>query len=176
MKAVFLDRDGVINKAIVKDQKPFPPANLSELEILPDVDLALNNLHDNGYMLIVITNQPDVARGVTEHKIVEEINSFLQRCLPLDEILCCFHDNSDNCECRKPKPGAILDAGKRYNIDLAKSYMVGDRWRDIEAGTAAGCTTIFLDYGYNEKQPLYLDYRVRSLYEASQIILGEKNG
>lgn len=175
MKAVFLDRDGVVNKAIVKDRKPYPPANLTELEILPDVALALNNLYKRRYKLIVVTNQPDVARGTVGLETVKEINSFLQRQLPIDDFFCCFHDNSDGCECRKPKPGAILSAAQKYDIDLTQSFMVGDRWRDIEAGISAGCKTIFLDYGYDEKQPIYLDYRVKSLYEASQIILGENN-
>ena len=175
MKAVFLDRDGVVNKAIVKDRKPYPPANLTELEILPGVSLALNNLYKRRYKLIVVTNQPDVARGTVRLETVKEINSFLQRRLPIVDFFCCFHDNSDGCDCRKPKPGAILSAAKKYDIDLTQSFMVGDRWRDIEAGISAGCKTIFLDYGYDEKQPIYLDYRVRSLYEASQIILGENN-
>ena len=175
MKAVFLDRDGVVNKAIVKDRKPYPPANLTELEILPGVSLALNNLYKRRYKLIVVTNQPDVARGTVRLETVKEINSFLQRRLPIVDFFCCFHDNSDGCDCRKPKPGAILSAAKKYDIDLTQSFMVGDRWRDIEAGISAGCKTIFLDYGYDEKQPIYLDYRVQSLYEASQIILGENN-
>lgn len=175
MKAVFLDRDGVVNKAVVKDRKPYPPANLTELEILPGVALALNNLYKRGYKLIVVTNQPDVARGTVRLETVKEINAFLQSRLPIDDFFCCFHDNSDGCECRKPKPGAILSAAQKYDIDLTQSFMVGDRWRDIEAGISAGCKTIFLDYGYDEKQPMYLDYRVQSLYEASQIILGENN-
>ena len=175
MKAVFLDRDGVVNKAVVKDRKPYPPESLAELEILPGVALALNNLYQRGYILIVVTNQPDVARGTVRLETVKEINSFLQSRLPIHAFFCCYHDNSDGCECRKPKPGAILSAAQKYDIDLTQSFMVGDRWRDIEAGISAGCKTIFLDYGYDEKQPTHLDYRVHSLYEASKLILGEKN-
>ncbi|MDA9281280.1 HAD family hydrolase [Pseudomonadales bacterium] len=175
MKAVFLDRDGVINRAMVRDRKPYPPANLSELEILPKVDPALKKLHEYGYKLIVVSNQPDVARGTIEMATVEEINTFLHHHLPIDDFFCCFHDNSDNCECRKPKPGSIFAAAKKYDIDLAKSFMVGDRWRDMEAGVSAGCKTIFLDYGYDEKQPVYFDYCVASLYEASIIISGVDN-
>lgn len=173
--AIFLDRDGVINQAEVRDGKPYPPENLEEMVILPGVAKALIALHDAGYMLIVVTNQPDVARGTTPRSIVEEINTYLATHLPIDEFRTCYHDSSDGCDCRKPLPGSLLVAAKRHNIDLRKSYMVGDRWRDIEAGMNAGCKTIFIDYGYNEKNPKVTNYRVQSLTEAAQIILGDIN-
>lgn len=172
-RAVFLDRDGVINRALVRDGRPYPPANLAEVEILSGVPDALAALHDAGFMLIVVTNQPDVARGTTLVVAVEEINNYLASCLPIDEFRTCYHDSSDGCDCRKPLPGAIMTAASQHEIDLGVSYMVGDRWRDIEAGQRAGCTTIFIDYGYDEKQPESVNYRVRSLEEASQFILGE---
>lgn len=172
-RAVFLDRDGVINRAVVRDGKPYPPANLAAMEILPGVPDALAVLHDAGFMLIVVTNQPDVARGTTPMAVVEEINNHLASCLPIDEFRICYHDGSDGCDCRKPLPGAIMTAASQHGIDLGESYMVGDRWRDIEAGQRAGCMTIFIDYGYDEKQPESVNYRVRSLKEASQFILGE---
>ena len=171
--AIFLDRDGVINQAQVRDGKPYPPENLEEMVILPGVAKALIALHGAGYMLIVVTNQPDVARGTTPRSIVEEINTYLATHLPIDEFRTCYHDSSDGCDCRKPLPGSLLAAAKQHNIDLWKSYMVGDRWRDIEAGMNAGCKTIFIDYGYNEKNPKVTDYRVKSLTEAAQIILGD---
>jgi D-glycero-D-manno-heptose 1,7-bisphosphate phosphatase len=174
-RAVFLDRDGVINRAIVRDGKPYPPANLSEMEILPDVSDVLAALHDAGFMLIVVTNQPDVARGTTPITVVEEINNYLLGRLPIDEFRTCYHDNGDGCDCRKPQPGALLAAARQHGIDLKKSYMVGDRWRDIEAGQRANCKTIFIDYGYDERQPETLNYRVKSLKEASQLILGKIN-
>lgn len=170
--AVFLDRDGVINRAVVRDGKPYPPANLAELEILPGVAEALGALHKAAFMLIVVTNQPDVARGTTPMAVVEEINNHLVSCLPIDEFRTCYHDSGDGCDCRKPLPGAIITAAGKHGIDLGESYMVGDRWRDIEAGQRAGCKTIFIDYGYQEKQPESVNYRVRSLKEASKIILG----
>jgi len=123
----------------------------------------------------VVTNQPDVARGTVSRAAVEEINHHLMRCLPIDECRTCYHDSSDRCNCRKPLPGALFAAAAYHRINLATSYMVGDRWRDVEAGRRASCKTIFLDYGYDEKQPAKLDYRVRSLYEAANIILGIKN-
>ncbi len=174
-RAVFLDRDGVINRAVVRDGKPYPPANISEIEILPGVLDALCLLRDAGFILIVVTNQPDVARGTIPMAAVEEINSYLGRCLPIDEFRTCYHDSSDGCDCRKPLPGALLAAARQYEIDLGLSYMVGDRWRDIEAGQRAGCKSIFIDYGYDEKQPESTDFRVQSLTEAAQIILVEMN-
>ena len=172
-RAIFLDRDGVINRAIVREGKPYPPVNISELEILPGVEVALTSLHRAGFMLIVVTNQPDVARGTATREGVEEINKSLSTRLPIDEFRTCYHDSSDRCDCRKPSPGALLSAAKQHAIDLGASYMVGDRWRDTEAGQHAGCKTIFLDYGYKEKQPDLVDYRVQSLAEAAEIILGE---
>ena len=172
-RAVFLDRDGVINRAVVRDGKPYPPANLAAMEILPGVPDALAALHDAGFMLIVVTNQPDVARGSTPMAVVEEINSYLSSCLPIDEFRTCYHDSGDGCDCRKPLPGAIMTAAIQHGIALGGSYMVGDRWRDIEAGQRAGCRNVFIDYGYDEKQPESVNYRVRSLKEASQYILGE---
>lgn len=170
-RAIFLDRDGVINQTKVINGKPYPPANLAEMEILSGVQRALKILSEAGFLLIVITNQPDVARGTVSRETVEEINNHLANCLPIDEFRTCFHDTSDACNCRKPAPGALLAAANMHKIDLAKSYMVGDRWRDIEAGQQAGCSTIFIDYGYDEKQPESVDFRVRSLEEAAEIII-----
>ena len=171
-KAIFLDRDGVINRALVRDGKPYPPADLASMEILPGVNEAMRALHDAGWLLIVVTNQPDVARGTTTRAEVEAINDHLQHTLPIDEFRTCYHDSDDGCDCRKPLPGLLLAAANNLDIDLTASYMVGDRWRDIEAGEHAGCKTIFIDYGYAEKQPTFVNLRVRSLLEAARIILG----
>lgn len=172
-RAIFLDRDGVINESIVIDGKPYPPENLSRMVILPGVTDALNELSKAGFLLIVITNQPDVARGTTSQETVEEIHNHLAKCLPIDEFYSCFHTDEDYCDCRKPRPGAILSAASKYNIDLEQSYMIGDRWRDIEAGENAGCKTIFINYGYKEKQPTSMTFSVPTLKDATQIILGE---
>ncbi len=173
-QAIFLDRDGVINRAIVRDGKPYPPVDLTHLEILPGVASALQDFKAAGYLLIVVTNQPDVARGTMRRETVEEINAYLGSLLPIDEIRTCYHDSGDGCDCRKPLPGSILAAVDQHGIDLSKSFMIGDRWRDIEAGQAAGCRTIFIDYGYLEKQPETAVPRVSSLREAADSILGEK--
>jgi len=170
-RAVFLDRDGVINRAIVRDGRPYPPASLAEVEILPGVSDALRVLHAKGFMLIVVTNQPDVARGTTQKDTIEKINASLAAELKIDEFRVCYHDNEDRCDCRKPKTGALIAASKKHGVDLGGSYMVGDRWRDIQAGQAAGCKTIFIDYGYQEKQPKSPDYRCSSLTEATAFII-----
>ncbi len=172
-RAVFLDRDGVINKAALRNGKPYPPANVAELKLLRGVQQSLTALFDAGCVLIVVTNQPDVARGLTSKQNVEEINQHLYEKLPITEFYTCYHDDSDNCDCRKPKPGLLLAAARKYNIDLKNSYMVGDRWRDIEAGNRAGCKSIFIDYGYNERQPKSFCHRASSTREAIQIILEE---
>jgi len=169
--AVFLDRDGVINRAILRDGRPHPPESLAELKILPGVEEALARLKEAGYGIVVVTNQPDVARGTTPRSLVDSINETLQRALPLDSIRTCFHDSADDCPCRKPKPGMLLAAAEEMDLDLSASYMIGDRWRDMEAGRRAGCRTFFIDYRYNEPRPENQDYVVESLLEAAQIIL-----
>jgi D-glycero-D-manno-heptose 1,7-bisphosphate phosphatase len=148
--AVFLDRDGVINRALVWDGKPYPPARLHEFEILPGSVTSLSRLADFGYILIGVTNQPDVARGTQSREMVESFNALIRSRLPVREIFVCYHDNADNCGCRKPKPGLILQAANKYGLDLSNSWMVGDRWKDIAAGQAVGLKTIFVDYHYAE--------------------------
>lgn len=170
-KAIFLDRDGVINQANLVNGKPISPNDISELILLPKVKKALQLLKDAGYVLIVITNQPDVARGKTKVEAVEAINQILKDSLPIDDIFTCYHDDIEDCSCRKPKPGNILKAADQYNINISNSFMIGDRWRDIEAGQCVGCKTFFIDYSYREKQPESYDYKVKSLYEAVKIIL-----
>ena len=173
-KAVFLDRDGVLNKALVKAGKPYPPATLADMQILPGVELAVSLLKEHNFLLVVVTNQPDVARGVTLKETVEQINQYLEKHLSIDEFRTCYHDSEDGCNCRKPKPGGILDAARIWGIDLSLSFMVGDRWRDIEAGQVAGVKTVFIDYGYDERQPSSFDYKASSLLDAVPFILGEK--
>lgn len=172
-RAVFLDRDGVINKAFVRNGVPHPPSSVKEVEILPGVLEALCELRAANYLLVVITNQPDVARGIISRANVESINKYLASRLPLDVFRTCFHDSKDSCSCRKPMPGSIYSAAVEYEIDLSKSFMIGDRWRDIDAGIAAGCTTFFINYGYDEKITNAPDFIVSSLSEVKNIILRE---
>jgi D-sedoheptulose 7-phosphate isomerase len=171
-RAVFLDRDGVINRAFVRDGKPLPPPTLQELEILPGVPEALRDLKQHGFELLVVTNQPDVGRGKQSRESLDAMHRSLSASLPIDEIFVCTHTDQEKCDCRKPLPGMILEATRKYNIDLAASFMVGDRWRDIDAGYNAGCKTILIDYGYSERAPDHAaDMRVKSLREAADWII-----
>lgn len=170
-RAVFLDRDGVLNRALVRAGKPYPPQELSEVEILPGVHEALLALKEAGFILITVSNQPDVARGTLKRETVNSINTYLGERVPMDRFIMCFHDSGDDCACRKPNPGMLLEGALEFNIDLSRSYMVGDRWRDVDAGKNAGCKTIFIDYGYDEPQPEAYDFIAGSLLEAAQIIL-----
>ena len=173
--AVFLDRDGVINRALIRDGTPHPPASLQDLEILPHVPEALSALKAQGYSLVVVTNQPDVARGTSSRELVDSVHERLKSTLDLDAIFTCFHDNADACDCRKPKPGLLYRAAHDLGIDLPSSFMVGDRWRDVEAGKRAGCRTFFVDCSYHERAPSSCDFRVGSLIEASRIILAQSD-
>jgi D-glycero-D-manno-heptose 1,7-bisphosphate phosphatase len=170
-RAVFLDRDGVIIRAIVRSGKPYPPASIHQVEILPEARQILGALAAVGFLLIVITNQPDVARGAQSSQVVETIHAYLKNNLPLDQILTCYHDDQDQCTCRKPAPGLLLEAALTHGIDLNQSFMIGDRWRDIEAGQRAGCKTIFINYDYAERQPESPTFCVHSLGEAVEVIL-----
>jgi D-glycero-D-manno-heptose 1,7-bisphosphate phosphatase len=170
-RAVFLDRDGVINRAVLRDGKPYPPATLEEFDVLPGVPVALAALRDAGFLRIVVTNQPDLARGVQTREAVEAMHARLTAELPVDEVRVCPHDDGDACECRKPQPGLILEAARERGLDLSASYVVGDRWRDVEAGRRAGCTTVLVDYGYAEAILQEPDARVSSLSEAARWIL-----
>jgi D-glycero-D-manno-heptose 1,7-bisphosphate phosphatase len=176
VRAVYLDRDGVLNRAVVLDGKPYPPSSPDRMEILPGVEEALNRLRAAGYRLVVVTNQPDVGRGTVARATVEDIHERISRRLPLDGIYSCFHAGTEACDCRKPKPGMILVDRDSYGVDLSRSFMVGDRWRDIDAGAAAGCRTILIDYGYDERVPDHApDHRCRSLDEAADWILKQEN-
>jgi len=172
-KAVFLDRDGVINRAFVRDGKPFPPDSLAELELLPDVREAVGLLKKNGFLVIVVTNQPDVGAGRQKREVVEALHAQLMAELPLDAIKVCYHVEEDRCTCRKPKPGMLLEAAAEHGIELARSCLVGDRWRDVAAGRAAGCRSYFIDYGYREKRPEKPYVAVKSLLDAASRILND---
>jgi len=169
-RAVFLDRDGVLNHAVLRDGKPHPPEDAAAMTIVAGAADALLRLRERDFRLIVVTNQPDVARGTQRRDVVEAMNDKLRAALPVDEVLVCWHDG-DDCDCRKPKPGALLDAARRHGIDLGQSFLVGDRWRDIEAGQRAGVRCLFIDHGYEERQPEGTFVRVDSIVGAAEEIL-----
>jgi D-glycero-D-manno-heptose 1,7-bisphosphate phosphatase len=176
-RAVFLDRDGVINRALEREEKPYPPRCMEEFEILPEVPGACARLKASGFLLVVATNQPDVGRGTMKQSLVESIHAHMLSRLPIDRVEVCFHPGKgvSDCDCRKPKPGMLLNAARALNIDLSRSWMVGDRWRDVDCGHAAGCKTIFIDRGYSEELKHQPDYRVKDLDAAADIILKPAN-
>jgi D-glycero-D-manno-heptose 1,7-bisphosphate phosphatase len=169
--AVFLDRDGVINANLDRNGKPVAPRTLDEFRLLPGVEDAVGRLKAAGYLIVVCTNQPDVPNGLTPRSTVDAMHEIVRSKLAVDDIRICFHTDADGCACRKPKPGLLLDAARDHDIDLTNSYFVGDRWRDVAAGRAAGCLTIFVDYGYEQEGPNEPHHVVTSLSEAAGIIL-----
>lgn len=171
-RAVFLDRDGVLNEAEIREGRPYPPQRLEDLRLYPDAAGALARLKESGYRLLVVTNQPDVARGRQSREAVEAMNAAIGAALPIDGFFVCWHDEEAGCSCRKPKPGLLLEAAARHEIDLHASFLVGDRWRDIDAGAAAGCRTILIDRHYRERGPsAEPDFRAISLAGAVEWIL-----
>ena len=169
--AVFLDRDGVLNRALVRGGKPYPPDTLDQLEILPGVPEACSKLKSAGLRLLVVTNQPDISRGTRSRAAVDAMNRAVQNQLQIDDVRVCPHDDRDGCACRKPAPGLLVDAARDWDIALDASVMVGDRWRDVESGRRAGCKTVFIDHGYAERRPESPDLTTASLPEAVPWIL-----
>ena len=172
-KAVFLDRDGVINRSIVRDGKPYSPRTLADFVLLPYVPDAIQNLSSAGFLVFVVTNQPDIGNGDISQSLVDAMHQQLMGSLPIHKIYICPHSQKAGCDCRKPKPGMLLTAKAEFDITMDQSFMVGDRYGDICAANAAGCNPIFVDYGYKETPDFQVSVRVSSLFEASQIILAK---
>jgi len=173
--AVFLDRDGTLNRQVIREGRPYPPASLEDFELLPGVAEACRALHGAGFSLVVVTNQPDVGRGSLPPKALEAMHARLKELIPEIERIEVSTEPSDEGEPRrrKPRPGMLLDASEALHLDLARSWMVGDRWKDIDCGKRAGVKTIFLDYSYEEKLREAPDFRSHSLREATDIILSQ---
>jgi D-glycero-D-manno-heptose 1,7-bisphosphate phosphatase len=171
--AVFLDRDGVLNEAFVTGGVPRPPRSLADFRVPAGVAGACASLRRAGFVLVVVTNQPDIARGTQTRAEVDRMHERLRRLVPLDEVCVCPHDDRDACACRKPEPGMLLAAAARLDLDLARSASVGDRWRDIEAARRAGVTAIHLDRHYGEPAPVGADVTVASLPAAAAWITAE---
>ena len=172
-RAVFLDRDGVLNQAVVRGGKPHPPDDAASMIITPGAATMMMELRELGFLLICVTNQPDIARGTRTLESVEAMNDRVRFELALDDLLMCPHDDADNCGCRKPKPGLLTMAADRFGIDLPSSWMVGDRAGDVGAGQAAGCRTILIDLGRGEPRPdPPADHVCPSLLAAVKLIKG----
>jgi D-glycero-D-manno-heptose 1,7-bisphosphate phosphatase len=170
-RAVFADRDGVLCANMIRDGRPVAPTRLEDFQLLPGVKESVQALKSAGYLVIVVTNQPDVGTGRTPHAIVEAMHAIIRARLSVDDIKACFHTTADNCVCRKPKAGMLLEAAAERGIDLHASYIVGDRWSDVAAGREAGCATIFVDYGYEPDTADKADRVVASFAEATRAIL-----
>ena len=172
--AVFLDRDGTINRSEVRNGRPYAPVRFVDFEILPDAAEAVARFHAAGYPVIVVTNQPDLSSGKQTQAVLDAMHDRLRAELPVDDIFICPHTEEAACDCRKPKPGLILEAARKWEVDLNHSIMIGDRWRDVEAGRAAGCMTVFIDRGYSA-EPIVMapDMTVGSLGEAAESVLAQ---
>jgi D-glycero-D-manno-heptose 1,7-bisphosphate phosphatase len=173
--AVFLDRDGVINKPVLREGRPHPPAEVKDFELYEDVPAGCARFEAAGYLLVVVTNQPDVARGTQTRAAVEAMHREMLEVLPqIARVEVCWHagtDGADPCDCRKPQPGMVLRAAKALNIDLTQSFLIGDRWRDVDCGHAAGCRTVFIERKYSETLKHTPDWTVESFGEAVEVIL-----
>lgn len=173
-RAVFLDRDGVINEVVLHgSRKPSSPWNFEEFKLIQGIKKPLEELSKMGYCLFIVSNQPDIARGYIKKDTTEKINKVICKKLPIKEILVCPHDDHHDCNCRKPKPGMIFNLSKKWKIDLKKSFLIGDNWKDMEAGKSAGCITILIDHHYN--QSVEADYRVKNLEYAVKMIKSIKD-
>ena len=176
--AVFLDRDGTLNRQVIRDGRPYPPATLEEFVLFPDVAEACARLADAGYALVVATNQPDVGRGTQEQSVVEAMHARLRAWVPqIERVEVCYAPGLDRLappdRRRKPEPGMLLDAAAALGLDLGNSWMVGDRWRDIDCGLRAGVRTVFIDFGYAEELRAAPDFSVKTFAEAATVILRE---
>ena len=174
LKCAFLDADGVLNEAIMVDDKPAAPTSVDQLVIPAEVRPALERLKEAGYLLICITNKPDIERGLMTQEAVDAIFAEMRKQLPLDDIFACYHEGD---EFYKPKPGMVYKAAEQYNVDLTQSFFVGDRCKDIETGQAVPCTTIWINRHYplegTPNPPA--DFTAESLTEAVNWVLGDKN-
>ena len=169
--AVFLDRDGVLVVPEFRDGRSYAPTTLDNFRFYPEAQQALGELKAKGYALVVVSNQPDVGKGIIAANILAEMNKRLLDALPVDDIRVCTHRQDEVCGCRKPKPGMLLGAAEDWDLNLSRSYMVGDRDSDVEAGLRAGCTPVFIDLDYTEPKPSKQSATVRSLREATNWIL-----
>ena len=173
-KAIFLDRDGVLSKTSLVNGKSFAPRNLRDFKLYSDSTQSVKKLKSIGFMVFVVTNQPDVGKKLISRSTLEQMHNKLKKKTHVDGIYVCVHRQDENCYCRKPNPGMILDAAKKHHIDWKKSFVVGDRASDIEAGQKANCRTIFLKKKYYENAPTKQEATFLNLREATNYILKQE--
>lgn len=171
--AVFLDRDGTLNQQIIRDGKPFPPTSVEEFRLLEGVVEGCRELKQKGFVLVVVTNQPDVGRGTQRQAEVEGMHDLLRSWVPeIDAIEVCYDPGlGEPSRRRKPEPGMVLDAAAALSLDRNRSWLIGDRWRDIDCGSRAGVRTVFVDWDYDEALRALPDFRARSFLDAVRIVL-----
>jgi len=172
-RAIFLDRDGTLNEIIYRNGKPESPRYFSEFKFIDGIYNVIFTFKSIGYYIIIATNQPDIARNKLTMLELGRMHSYINEKLPIDDILVCPHDDKDNCSCRKPKPGMLLDAAKKYNLDLSRSFMIGDSLKDMGAAKNAGCKGILIDAPYNKDVPCWK--RVMDIKEAIDTIIDERS-
>jgi D-glycero-D-manno-heptose 1,7-bisphosphate phosphatase len=170
-RAVFLDRDGVINQVIIRDGEVFSPRSREEFLFIEESVQAIKYLKKAGFIVIVVTNQPDIARKRLSSDDLQWMTGKIMEVTEVDDIVICYHDDSDACPCRKPKAGMLLESSKKWKVDLSRSFMIGDTWKDVKVGQNAGCIPILLDAPYNKD--VVCNLRVSSLTEALQIVLDD---
>ncbi|HOO77039.1 MAG TPA: HAD family hydrolase [bacterium] len=171
VRAVFLDRDGVVNEVVRRNGVPVSPVDFRELRIRPGIRECIRELKNNGWMVLIVTNQPDIARGGLDPDELEKMHGYIRASLEVDDIIVCPHDTADGCRCRKPRPGMLEDGAARYGIDLSGSFMAGDQQKDMAAGRAAGCRTILVDAPYN--RGVQSDFTVADPGNISRVVLGK---
>ena len=167
---MFLDRDGVLVREIVRDGDAFAPTRLEDFVLVHEAAAQVDRLRAAGLVCIVFTNQPEVARGLLAPDTLEQMHQQLRSTVAVDDIVICPHVDADACLCRKPSPGMLRQAAERWDLDLERSFVVGDRWRDIDAGRAAGCYTVLIERAYSKCTTA--DACVSTLPEAVDLILG----
>lgn len=173
-KAIFLDKDGVICETVLYNGKPCAPRTVDEFKILPGAREAVVKAKSLGFMVFVCTNQPDISRGLMQIEVLEHMRGTITTILLVDEVFACTHSDEDKCSCRKPKPGMLTEAARKWNIDLSSSYMIGDTLKDIGAGRNAGCKTLLIQTDYNRDYLHEADYCVNDLSQAINIIEKER--
>jgi D-glycero-D-manno-heptose 1,7-bisphosphate phosphatase len=170
-KAVFLDRDGVIVVPESRNGRGYAPRRLQDYRFYHDAHSSLCRLKEAGFLLVVVTNQPDVGNGLISRAVIDEMHARLVRELSVDAIRSCLHSQTENCACRKPAPGLLLEAIREFDLSVRHCFMVGDRATDIQAGKSAGCRAIFIERGYSEPKPQDADFTVASMADAAEAVL-----